>query len=186
MTLAPARSCLRDELKNTTSPSAVQTTPSTAMAQSAGSGGIARGGVARTAGSTAIADRARLAATGPSGSRSANRRLTMMGAAAYPSVATSTRAAPSSSSRRPATSTPSRATTPPSRRAAPPQTSERAAVQGQGQEQRGAERDPGPGDKCGRYAGVDRNLDEEVRYTPDRRAEGEEPPRAGGHHAPTC
>src|SRR6266404_817957 len=67
--------------KNTTSPSAVQTTPSTAMAHSA-DGGIACGGLASTAGSSATVDRARLAATGPSGSTSARRRLTMMGAAA--------------------------------------------------------------------------------------------------------
>ena len=83
------------------------------MAQSADAG-IAWGGRAKTAGSSATAEMVRLAATGPSGSRSANRRLTMIGAAAYPSVATRIRAAPSSSAGRPATSTPSSATTPPS------------------------------------------------------------------------
>src|SRR5438552_4034259 len=64
------------------------------MAQSADAG-IAWGGRANTAGSNTTADRLRLAATGPSGSRSANRRLTIMGAMAYPRVATRTRAAPS-------------------------------------------------------------------------------------------
>ena len=57
--------------------------------------------------------RARLAAIGPSGSRSASRRLTIIGAVAYPRVATSTSTAPSSSPGRPARSTPSSATTPP-------------------------------------------------------------------------
>src|SRR5256885_5545691 len=59
--------------------------------------GIACGGLTNTAGSSATVDSVRLAATGPSGSRSANRRLTMMGAVAYPRVASRTRAAPSSS-----------------------------------------------------------------------------------------
>ena len=57
--------------------------------------------------------RARLAAIGPSRSRSASRRLTIIGAVAYPRVATSTSTAPSSSPGRPAMSTPSSATTPP-------------------------------------------------------------------------
>src|SRR5437667_80928 len=76
--LGPASAMSR---KNTTSPSAVQTTPSTAMAHNADAG-IACGGLTNTAGSSATADSVRLAATGPSGSRSANRRLTMMGAVA--------------------------------------------------------------------------------------------------------
>src|SRR5438309_1821560 len=76
--------------------------------------GIACGGLRNTAGSSATVDTVRLAATGPSGSRSANRRLTIMGAVAYPTVASRTRAAPSSSLGRPATSMPSKAMTPPS------------------------------------------------------------------------
>ena len=91
----------------------MQTNPSTASEPSASPDGSPSGGVISTVGASTTTARARLTAIGPSGSRSASRRLTMNGAVAYPRVATSTSRAPRSSSVRPAMSTPSSAATPP-------------------------------------------------------------------------
>jgi len=77
----PARSASVIEPKKYDEPSAVQTTPSTAMAHSA-DGGIALWRAREHAGSSATVDRARLAATDPAGPHRPGRRLTMMGAAA--------------------------------------------------------------------------------------------------------
>src|SRR2546422_5311292 len=88
--LGPASAMSR---KNTTSPAAVQTTPSTAMAHNADAG-IACGGLTNTAGGRATVDSVRLAATRPRGARSAKRGATINGALGEPQGAGRTRGAP--------------------------------------------------------------------------------------------
>src|SRR2546425_12439145 len=78
MTLARLGPASAMSWKNTTSPAAVQTTPSTAMAHRADAG-IACGGLTKTAGRSGAVDSGRLAAPRPSGARSAKRRVTMVG-----------------------------------------------------------------------------------------------------------
>src|SRR5256884_9884238 len=73
--LGPASAMSR---KNTTSPSAVQTTPSTAMAHNADAG-IACGGVTKTAGERSSLGRGRLGGTRTHGARAGTRRVVESG-----------------------------------------------------------------------------------------------------------
>src|SRR5436309_12325076 len=77
--LGPASAISR---KNTTSPSAVHTTPRTAIQPSASSGGAPSGGAITAAGVSATAAAPSATATGPIGSSVDSRRSMMIGAVA--------------------------------------------------------------------------------------------------------